>query len=623
VFLVLNSHSVRVLIDAEPKPKNYKDKGDDHFIGDSLNRKLMLALLITVIAPSILGNFYMGSIFATPPPQFVDPAEYGGWMDAKALQIDANVTHLTLTVTHYGNMPNSEDTGWPVWFHLDLDCNPNTGADWWTNIGVDCRIRVYSRGDGLYSDVALSKWNETEGWFDWTWNPVGFKVLYSVGGDYVGVTCPLSSLGLSQSPNFYLKVECGAEINDHLNQMFPYVADGAVNILVDGNPGDWDSISPKFIDTSGLFPPEEFDATAFYTTNNGSSLFQRLDVASAPTNTPIPDLWFYRDTWVYYDTDLNRSSGYSIGGIGADYRAGIEFDLYSDGKWQGAWLDRWNKTTGWFSDYVGSFPAAWNSVFEWSIPLSMLGVSASQQVNIYVDHMWSSIWDYVPSGEFNAYYISRPAIQHFNLIFGSNNVRMIYPSDNPSKPLGCLPAMVSDWLASMAVSTKLTTYTEGLDTDGGFVDQTSGKPVGDAGYGVISFGGPIVNPVVKYCESDGTPAEDRAPIRFHDEGGMYYFQRGNGEGIPGASLPISVIGGGQDMFVIEVFRDGDGRYVMLCYGFGWKGTYAAGKYFHTEIYPNLDAYDVGWIIVKWEDTNGNGFVNNPGDGDTYTTIATG
>ena len=31
----------------------------------------------------------------------------------------------------------------------------------------------------------------------------------------------------------------------------------------------------------------------------------------------------------------------------------------------------------------------------------------------------------------------------------------------------------------------------------------------------------------------------------------------------------------------------------------------------------------GWVIVKCEDTNGDGFVNNPSDGDTYTVIAAG
>ncbi len=78
-----------------------------------------------------------------------------------------------------------------------------------------------------------------------------------------------------------------------------------------------------------------------------------------------------------------------------------------------------------------------------------------------------------------------------------------------------------------------------------------------------------------------------------------------------------------DMFMIEVFMDGSGRYMMFCYGFGWKGTYASGKYFHTTIYPNLNSYDVSWIIVKWDDTNLDGFVNAPSDGDTYTIIASG
>ena len=62
--------------------------------------------------------------------------------------------------------------------------------------------------------------------------------------------------------------------------------------------------------------------------------------------------------------------------------------------------------------------------------------------------------------------------------------------------------------------------------------------------------------------------------------------------------------------------------MLLCYGFGWKGTYAAGKYFDTEICPNLASCNYSWIVVKWEDTNGNGFVNTVADGDTYAVIAT-
>jgi hypothetical protein len=211
----------------------------------------------------------------------------------------------------------------------------------------------------------------------------------------------------------------------------------------------------------------------------------------------------------------------------------------------------------------------------------------------------------------------------FDALFKYNDVRMIYPSTEASKPLGCASAWVSDWLASMAVSTKLLNLTEGLDTNSGFVNQTSGKALGDAKAGIVSFGGPIVNPIVKYAESDSAPQNDRAPIKFLDEAGTFYFQHSNGSNIPGANLPISVINNNEDMFVIEVYRDDDARNVMLCYGFGWKGTYAAGKYFHSLIHPNIASYNVGWVIVKWQDTNGDSYVNGPGDGDTYTLIISG
>jgi len=183
--------------------------------------------------------------------------------------------------------------------------------------------------------------------------------------------------------------------------------------------------------------------------------------------------------------------------------------------------------------------------------------------------------------------------------------------------------MTSDWLSSAFVTTKLQHYVEGYDTDGSFVSPGSGRPVGDTGGGIVSFGGPIVNPVVKYTESIGTTSADRAPIRFNADVNTFYFQHANGSSISGASLPASVINQDQDMFVIEVFTDASGRHMMLCYGFGWQGTYAAGKYFDATVYPNLSSYNVGWTIVKWQDANGDGFVNAPGQGDTYITISSG
>jgi len=252
--------------------------------------------------------------------------------------------------------------------------------------------------------------------------------------------------------------------------------------------------------------------------------------------------------------------------------------------------------------------------YNWSDPVfvSRAGESVNLAMNYLADVLHTLYSNMNPNAK----------ICCFDALFRYNGVRMVYPSTESSKPLGCSAAWVSDWLASMAVSTKLLNLTEGLDTDGNFVNQTSGYALGIAGTGIVSFGGPFVNPIVKRAEDGSTPTSDRALIKFHDEAGTFYFQHSDGSSIPGANLPASVINNNEDMFVVEVYRDGDGRNVMLCYGFGWKGTYAAGKYFHS-IYSNLSSSTSQWVIVKWEDTNMDGFVNAPDDGDTYTPIASG
>ena len=216
---------------------------------------------------------------------------------------------------------------------------------------------------------------------------------------------------------------------------------------------------------------------------------------------------------------------------------------------------------------------------------------------------------------------SQVKLNCFDALFRYNNARMVFPDSTGPKALGCGTAMVSDWLASMSVSTQLINLTEGLDTSSVFVNQTSGVAKGASGTGIVTFGGQFVNPIVKYAESESTPSSDRAPITFYNGGDTFYFRLKNGSDIPGANLPLAVINHDKDMFVIEAYKDGAGRYIMLCYGFGWKGTYAAGKYFDKLLYPSIASHKTSWIILKWEDTNGDGFVNNLGDGDTYTLVA--
>ena len=229
---------------------------------------------------------------------------------------------------------------------------------------------------------------------------------------------------------------------------------------------------------------------------------------------------------------------------------------------------------------------------------------------------------YVGSRDCKLYAFGLPSLSDFDSLFKLNYVRVVYPSENVVKPLDRHWASTSDWTASAFLTTKLTNLTEGFDTDGNFVNQTSGRPTGAQGTGIVSFGGPIVNVPVYYYEVNKI-----APVIHWSTPGaqgpgqpwsLWYYA--NGTSITSTAAGIDEH---NDYFLIEMFKDSDGRNVLLAYGISGKGTYAAGKYFHYAMYPNIQSYNVGWVIVKWEDTNGDSFVNGPGDGDTYTPIASG
>jgi outer membrane protein assembly factor BamB len=353
----------------------------------------------------------------------------------------------------------------------------------------------------------------------------------------------------------------------------------------------------------------------------------RVFVGSYDNNIYCLDAAFGAFIWSYTTGNSVRSSPAVANG--KVFVGSMDGKIYCLDALSGASI--WDYAIG--SDIYSSPTVADGKVYVGSIDGNIYCLDAAYGAFIWSYTTGDYIWDSSPAVAYGKVYIGSygefycfgsPCISDFDSLFKHNNVRIIYPSDETPKPLGCSPAMVSDWTASAFISTKLENFTEGTDVDSAFVDQTTGKPVGVAGTGFVSFGGPFVNPVVRYAES-GPPNADCAPIRFLDEVFYPYFRfvESDSTEIPDAVLPVSVINNGTDMFVIESYRDADGRYMLLCYGFGWQGTYAAGKYFDSEIYPQIANYPYSWIIVKWEDTNANGFVNTATEGDTYTVIATG
>ena len=376
-------------------------------------------------------------------------------------------------------------------------------------------------------------------------------------------------------------------------------------------------------DTNSLSPDTNYgDSGALYVNANSELdyAYIKFDLSSLPSDANVISASLDVFLW---GTGGNIYVGDTIGAYYCSSNSWTEFEITWNNKpsFNPSATDTWSFS----SSYTIEVYKSWNVAADvrTALPSGLLTEVlkfSSKTGNGYAQFQTRESAN-VPKLEIE--YTLASILSSFSSQFATNNAMVIYPSDTPTKPLGCGAAWVSDWLASAFVTTKLQYYTEGLDLNASFVNQTSGRAVGNSGIGVLSMGGPIVNPAVKYAEIDTTPSADRAPIRFHDEGGSFYFQYSNGTDIAGASLPISVVNHDQDMFVIEVYMDASERYVMFCYGFGWKGTYAAGKYFDTTIHPNLASYNISWIVVKWQDTSGDNFVNNPSNGDTYTVIASG
>ena len=179
---------------------------------------------------------------------------------------------------------------------------------------------------------------------------------------------------------------------------------------------------------------------------------------------------------------------------------------------------------------------------------------------------------------------------------------------------------LSDWQANSILYTGLPFVTEKLSSDPLIVNQTTGKPLLDSGTLILTTGGPQVNPITAYYEAESTPLYDRAPLTCNIVNDTMHFNKLSGESI--VSLPLNQVNSNTDFFLFEVFRDGRGRLVTICYGFGWKGTITSAKYAVKE-YDSIKTSDTCWVVVQWTDPNMNGFVNGPDDGDTYSVIEEG
>ena len=123
------------------------------------------------------------------------------------------------------------------------------------------------------------------------------------------------------------------------------------------------------------------------------------------------------------------------------------------------------------------------------------------------------------------------------------------------------------------------------------------NPATISGATVAMFGGPCPHVAVRYYEDAGL-----TPVKVAINATHYMFLDQADAVL--ADLAITAVAGGhEDMFVMEVFTDGDNT-IFVVYGFDWRGTWAGGIYFKEAVSKSLSNYPKAYYIFHWVDDPG-------------------
>jgi len=369
---------------------------------------LMLASLLLFTIPC--------SVSATPPVgqwwkkvAFVSP---GGYMNLKGVYAACNRTHLFLLAEFYDSIPNEKICEYEVYFFLDIDRNHGTGGTWWSIVGAEFFVEVWSSGNGSKGG-RLDVWDSsTSRWKDLT-DPV--EALFEVGGDYVGGAVSLDVLGMGVGDTFDLGIRI-FDLDPLTTNPFTYtVGEASAHITIDGFGDDWTDAVKKVSDPAGDCPGV-FDFTAFYVTDWSNSLFFRFDFVSLPTGGTLPEnkyLLYYLD--LYIDADQNPATGSKYGyygewlnGIGAEYHVEFQdlrlptqkFIIPVPWRWTGtSWEDVSDAYIWWVK---------WENVTEIRIELPAPGIFGSGSVvRMYLARVGGEFAEYgVPGGALASYTIT-------------------------------------------------------------------------------------------------------------------------------------------------------------------------------------------------------------------------
>ncbi len=267
------------------------------------NYRVILGIALTL---AMLANILPANAQITTRIIGVDPNEGFGDLDIVDVYCGNNTTYLEVNITVASTIANKTgvDKYWSIQIDTDLD-SANNGTWDYEYVAI---IRLDENGA-----LTAALYNSSYGYIE-DLTPFGGN-----GTTYVGVYIPLTSIG-GPSVEYYLKLytqNTSGEI-DHapLNDTSTVASLGDYYIchLVVKTPS-WTTTEP---DPIGDVSVPELDIVWLNSTLNSSGLYLGFTI-----NGTIP--WYGGGGTAMYqffiDADNNTSTGYRIGGIGADYLA--------------------------------------------------------------------------------------------------------------------------------------------------------------------------------------------------------------------------------------------------------------------------------------------------------------
>jgi len=205
-----------------------------------------------------------------------------------------------------------------------------------------------------------------------------------------------------------------------------------------------------------------------------------------------------------------------------------------------------------------------------------------------------------------------------------NSVLFVYPESNksrtklagveyPSQEDYAFYELAGGILFGMTKNTQLSTTDSTT-----YVDHQSGKPQFDGE--LIIIGSSQVNAAALYYEQTG----QTVLLLAQDASSMFVLNRTGSVLEPTRVDKKTLNGSSSEIFVVETFKDADGRRVVFVWGYAGRGTIAAARFVKFNIIAHPEDYSSGVYVGKWTDAkegaSKNGF---PDQGDTYEVLSSG